>query len=473
MMFKQNSATLALRRGGALAGYLGALILLSGGPETLLAAPAVAQESGYEFDQKLSLQAGYGPEGSLIGQSHEAFMGLRYEPTLRTYWPQREWSQWQTFVRLWLNYNTSDASNPAFENAGPQIEGFSAEAREFYLKRNLINDDPRLSATLGRQRFSDHFGVWWDDSIESLRVSFQDTDQTAFIALAEHFSTYNSDDIHLAEQDKKILYLLADYSQQWQQNHWAGLRGLYEYDHSDDAQMALPASVTGSQAQQTTFDTSGFRVGFYAHGDTQAPKGGTDYHVETLYLQQRRVSPQRSPDHREGWAVIGEVGQTWNTLALQPRVALRTGITDKPSDARDGFYLNRLQSDRVSNPSSYTTGLAGSFVTVDLRNLFFYGVILETHPDERQQLDIRLFDLYSRNDNLAPAINMTSPTLHPDHSIGQVLDISHYWKAFPWAVQGKQLNMNLLSNLSYFVAGDASQAAGDDIQVTMGLDLRY
>lgn len=57
-------------------------------------------------------------------------------------WPwyseEGAWSRWQGFGRAQLNYNSGQASTPLQENEAQQLEYFSAELREFYLRRNLL-----------------------------------------------------------------------------------------------------------------------------------------------------------------------------------------------------------------------------------------------------------------------------------------------------------------------------------------------
>ena len=127
----------------------------------------------------------------------------------------RRWAKWEAFGRLWLNYDTdpnalqSDEGND--ETLARRRHAYS-EAREFYVRRNLLGDDPRFSATFGRQRFSDRFGIWWDDSIEALRLDYNDSFASGFVAVAEKFYYYNSDDNRLDPRDKKIRYLMAEYA---------------------------------------------------------------------------------------------------------------------------------------------------------------------------------------------------------------------------------------------------------------------
>ena len=97
-------------------------------------APAVAQSVAadtLEIHHKFSVQGGYGPKDSTLGQDYEPFYGLRYEPSLSWFSPQAEWPVWQGFARAWLNYSSSQASTPFQEQNQsrelPDVEHANAE----------------------------------------------------------------------------------------------------------------------------------------------------------------------------------------------------------------------------------------------------------------------------------------------------------------------------------------------------------
>ena len=141
------------------------------------------------------------------------------------------------YGRLWLNYDSSQSSNLANEstnnNAREQPEGWYAELRELYVKRNLIGDDPRFSLSFGRQRFADDYGIWWDDSLESVRFDYQDTFSDAFVALGQKFHNYNTDVNSLAASEERTLYLMGQYAYRWSPNNQVGVRLMQENDRSD------------------------------------------------------------------------------------------------------------------------------------------------------------------------------------------------------------------------------------------------
>jgi alginate production protein len=420
---------------------------------------------------KVFMRTGYGPDETRLGEDRRTFFSLRYEPSYRWFSPEQRWAKWEAFGRLWLNYDTDpnalQDNEGNDENLSRRRHAYS-EAREFYVRRNLLGDDPRLSATFGRQRFSDRFGIWWDDSIEAMRLDYNDSFASGFVAVAEKFYYYNSDDNRLDPRDKDIRYLMAEYAWRWHADHWIGARLLHEDDYSGS-----------SPDDRQDFD--GLRYGIFLRGDTrQLTSLVSDYQLEVVRLDGKQEitqnNGQRDRGDKRGWAVVGDVGKRVESLPWTPRVSLTAGLTDRPDDSgNDGFSLNRIQSDRRNDPFSYSSRLVSNLVSVNLSNLAFYGVGLETRPTDRSQLDVRLSDLRLRNASAQLPLRTTNEGVVRDTGsshLGQVMDINHYWRMFPLAYDGKRIQLNTLTSLSYFRAGSALEI-GDDYQVTLGITLTY
>lgn len=434
-----------------------------------------------EVFHKLTVQSGYGPEDSTVGNDRESFHSIRYEPSFHWYSPEKRWAKWHLYGRAWINYDTSQASTPLQENNVQQTEDrerpeyFYSELRELYVQRNLLGDDPRFSMKLGRQSFFDYYGIWWDDSIEALRFDYQDSFSSGFFAIAQKFYYYNTDVNSLDDTEEDIFYAMGEYAWRWSERNWVGVRMVYEDDSSD----------TDPRDAQ---DFTGIRAGMFFKGQNLNLGPISDYHLELASLDGDIDSVDsngvRSSGSTRGWAVLGEVGKRFHDVRWTPRIALRAGITDEPDDDNDGFYLNRIQSDRLVDPERYSTRLVSSFINLNIRNLKYYGVALETHPTPRSSIDIRLSDLYLRNDegNLPLRVDreqnrqrnqaIANGTFNGSNSLGQVLDLNYYWKMFPVAYDGKHIDINTLLSASYFRAGSAIES-GDDYQVTVGVVLRY
>ena len=431
--------------------------------ETLPVAPG---EETLVLQQKLIVQGGYGPNNSSLGEDRKGFYSLRYEPSLTWYAPQRQFPTWQGFARAWLNYSSAQVTSPFQEPNEQQPEYFSAELREFYLRRNLLGDDPRYALSVGRQKFADNYGIWWDDTSEALRLDYTDTFSTALFAVARKFSNYNTDANSLTDNERDISYAMAEYALRWSEHNWVGTRLMYEQDDSDED-------------PNDRNDFRGGRLGLFAHGDDlRVSPLFSDYRLELAALEGDLDITDNLGDTQDeqvdGWALIGEIGKRFDQSPWTPRVSLRAGLTDSPSKQDEGFYLNNIQSDRVTNEETYTSGLLSSFVSVDLHNLAFYSLALETQPRPRHSFDLRLSDLHLRDAEGGIPLNLADGlTASGSKSLGQVLDTNYYWEMLPIGVYGQQMNLSLLASAGYFWSGDAVEGLGDDFQVNLGLVLRY
>ena len=185
-----------------------------------------------------------------------------------------------------------------------------------------------------------------------------------------------------------------------------------------------------------------------------------------------RYNDGRDQDVR-GWALLSELGKRFDDSPWRPRLYLHGGLTDEPDEDGDGFRLNAIQSDRVADPETYSTGLVSAFVGVDLRNLAFYGIGLDSQPRPRQQLDLRLTDLRLRDEDGELPLRASADGERSGSHLGQTLDLNYFWEMFPLAYESRQVQVNALLSLSYFRAGSAVRGLDNDYQASFGLVLRY
>ncbi|WP_416638474.1 hypothetical protein [Pseudomonas sp. OHS18] len=216
------------------------------------------------------------------------------------------------FGRAWVNYNTSQTStglqedNSSNREARERPEYFYSELREFYVRRNLLGDDPRYSLTVGRQSYSDRYGIWWDDTFESVRFNYQDANSSGFLAAGKKFYYYNTDINTLDETDEAIVYAMGEYAWRWTQGHTAGVRMLYENDYSD-------SNVNDRQ------DFTGLRAGLFFEGQNLDLAPLSDYHLARDPARQHRQHRWQWPAEQRRHTRLGAArrgGQTLSGSAL-------------------------------------------------------------------------------------------------------------------------------------------------------------
>ncbi len=415
----------------------------------------------WTLEQKATAQLGYGPSDSIIGQPMDSFYGLRYVPTLIWRSPDPNWPTWEAVLRGWINYSSSATSTAIIEDNRDTVEGTSAELSEFYIQRNLLWNDPRFSISLGRRKFSELYGYWWDDSLESIKFSAMDGDRASFIAIGRAFYRYNTEENELPEQNNDSTYIMSSYSRNLNFNNLVGMRFLMEDTGSDE-----PGYL----------DYEGYRLGVFTQGQNLNLGWLEDYYFEIIGLdgELSRNDGAGSSTDRSGWAVIAELGWQLTESSQPTRFAIRSVVTDKPDGPNDGFFQNSLQSDRVKRAEVYSTGLAGSFLELNVTNVAVLGFMLETQPCARCWMDFRIFNVDRRsNDGTIPLDIAPSLYSTDDKNLGQIFDFNYYWKMYPRVLAGSRADFNILFGAGYFIPGKALDSTSEKYQVSVGLEFRF
>jgi len=432
---------------------------------TVLAQPgdSVPEAENFRHNHKLTAQVGFGPEDTVVGADEAFFTALRYQPTLRWFWPDSDWPTWEVFTRTWFDYQSSQNQTALLEDNRTQVDGTSAELREFYVKRHRLFGHVGWSLNIGRQNYTSDYGIWWDDSLESVRLIFNDDSREAFIALGQRFHTYNTSTGSLEANQEDRLYLFGQYRYRWTGQHWAGLRAMQEVDYGD-AEIGSPA-------------TTATRVGIYLNGSTDPLQDQVwDYRLDTAVLSGSAEQADGTDDSVSGWAVIAEGGTQFEEVSGRPRLGLRLGITDTASSPFDGFYLNDMQSTRVLNEDRPATGLSGSYDRLNFSNLLFYGVIAELEPARRTHWESGLFQVNCRDDRgllpMGPVLEGRSQQCR-DSDVGQVLDTRLTYNVYPFVYGTRTFNWQWVLSATFYRAGPAIDTDKDDFQISLSTELVF
>lgn len=121
------------------------------------------------------------------------------------------------------SFETSDTGNVARENN-------FLEWRESYLQFNNI-DGKGVGAKLGRQRFRETYGDWWNQNFDAIRASYDSTLFSGFLAGGENLFQYNTGR-DFNEDDREIARIFGEGSWQYHYDQFFQVRAMYEDDHS-------------------------------------------------------------------------------------------------------------------------------------------------------------------------------------------------------------------------------------------------
>lgn len=415
---------------------------------------------------KVVLQGNYFEQDTL--NEEESFnYSFKYDGSYLFSIPGLDWPTWDVFFRPWFVASSSEEISDSF-SSGQQFEGVYLEAREFYVRKNRLFDLPSVSLTVGRQQYSDYYGIWWDDSIESVKFEFDKTLYGGFLALGQQFYNYNTDTNELNNDQKDVTYLFGELWFLTGPSIRSGIRAFGQYDHSYDHDLEVS-------------DFKGVKLGYFFDAHSQI----NDEHELFFYSDFSLINGEyqhinsgssfiNADQSVQGWAFVSEIYDQFRIDRHRFKVGVRIGMTDSPENPFSGHALSPVQTDRVSKTGQYSTGLSGTMVNNNLSNIRFLGVMAEYQLDDRSHIEFLAFDMEKRNAELDLAVSIGDAYANGDgKSIGQSYEVFYFTELFPKRVRGRELGIDLLLSAGFFNGGDAIQGSPDDYRVSVGLNATF
>lgn len=372
--------------------------------------------------------------------------------------------KWRLQIRPRFEYAYEDEFDILVDDqSSAQVNGFYGELREFIITRYNVFNTPSLWLSAGRQYFRDDFGLWWNDTIESVSLHLDDGINKGFIATGSQRFNYNTDDNQLDDAEEDIVYFFGEIHRIWAPHQTIGVRYL--------------AELNGNNGSDDNAEFNSYSVGLALRAEQHPQSLPFDYYLD-MGLVNRDISTitisEVDENRKGGWFSLIELGRRLTHFYQGARVAARVLVTDSPEDSTDGFVQNTLQSTRSTWQSYYNRGLAGRFTNLRPRNVLMFGGILQIPVRARRELTLSIFDIRRRNLALEPAetlnINYASAN---GHRIGSVFDAQYLWRSFPYALDGKHLEGNVVFNVGFFRPGEALISMENDYSVSMLFSIRY
>lgn len=246
----------------------------------------------------------------------------------------------QVQVRAVNTIGSAFANDDDFENS---MDSNFVELRQASIKKkNLFNAAP-LSLEVGRQRFREERSNWWNDDLDAIRLSYDTTLSSAFLAIGQNFSKYRiGTDNNLEKDEQDRLRLFGEASYQYAPQHSAQLRFLYENDYSKK----LSINDFVSTNDRDDIDHNLFWSGIRATGDLTAP----------TYLNIKRLSY-----HSDIMSLMGTENATSTTRTSANDVRRVNAVNDR--DVMAWAFDGRLEAqfDHINSPTlilgySYASG---------------------------------------------------------------------------------------------------------------------
>lgn len=435
------------------------------------ASMAVTDDTELNVINNVTLQGSY-RELSTVNEEEALAYSAKYEGYYTLSPPQREWSSWDVLLRPWIVSNSSNELSDPFGAGGAQFEGEYFELREFYYRKNILFGFPAAELTVGRQQYTGDYGIWWDDSFESVQFEWDATTKGGFLAVGQLYHSYsynfNGTTNDLSPSELDIAYVIGEYWFQPYSDVRAGLRLFAQNDFS----------VPNDKSDDSDF--TGGKLGLFISGRGQGHQLDLiDYYVDLSVTKGKHQNINSNgilngEVDSQGWAILADVGYELGDRTRQQRISVRGGMTDSPDNQFSGNYVAPIQSDRKTNDGTYSTGISGTFLKNRFTNVAFFGASYRTDVSERSQVEFMVFDIRQRNADVP-----LSATIGDDYSdgpgshIGNTFEVFFFNKMFPSAVKGHLLDIEYLVSAGYFRGGDAIADTINDYKLSVGINFKY
>lgn len=286
------------------------------------------------------------------------------------------------------NYGSGGGEDPVSgESLG--AEDF-LELRQSWVEFSPAGNTEPLGIRIGRQRFYDPYGLWWNRDLDAASVRYDNKIIEGFIGIGENLASYRTSEEQAADEEN-LLRFLAEASWQWRFNQFVELRASHLDDHSGGKEIGALMRADDRDDDDARLTWLGLRMRGDLPGALLLPgedKSNSTYridlagvtgHEDTLSSSAaangfRSVTGETGRDVR-GWAIDAslnyELGRVMFDPVLMFGAAYGSG-DDNPSDGTDnGFRQTGLDSN-LSRPISGALGTNhnyGSVLRPDLTNL--------------------------------------------------------------------------------------------------------
>lgn len=365
------------------------------------------------------------------------------------------------------------------------------ELREAYLKKNELFGIVPMSLQVGRQRVRESRALWWNSDNDLVRLNYDSTLFSGFLAAGENFSSYRTGSGRELQQDDQGRFrTLGESSWQYSYNHFLEGRFLYEDDHSG---LEAPGRIVAA-ADRDNQDQQVLWAGVRARGEVRDPVpaasnlkyradligvAGEEDNLTTVAgpgADFRTVTGSASRDVR-AWAFDG--GVTVDPMAAGGTM-FSAGYAFGSGDDGAGDDTSFRQTDIQGNSSRI--GLErqqqrnyGEVLRPELSNIHILSASAN-HP-LFDASDISLTYFYYRLDDDATGLRssgVTAPLNGTDKFLGQAVDIAFNVDIDEeFGIQAPYTrDMDFRFVVGNFFPGDAYDPAGDSNALRIFTELK-
>lgn len=366
----------------------------------------------------------------------------------------------------------------------PMSDGF-IEMRQLWAEFYNLAGDPRLSTKLGRQRFRDDRGLWWNDDLESVRMSMKSSLYSGFIAAGQaldHYRIGDNDDFREDEKDR--LRLFGEVTHRITQDHNIDARFMAMHDYSGTPRIG----TTLAADDMDRGDADLLWLGLRGHGAVPAGNLRVGYHLDGMMVvgtetmadtaampggARRMVTGTRERDVA-GWAMDGRINVALSDAPRTPTInagyAFASGDDNPGGTGNDGAFR---QTDMHSNSSAMNDDTRmgrvrhyGEVLRPELSNIHILSLGAQVPVMENGAVALQYFNYWLAEERSGlRSAGIDAPLNGRDAHLGQAMDMILY---VPIADDLRRHGVWAESIASRFViggfmAGSAYGAAEDDM----------
>ncbi len=426
-------------------------------------------------------------DDSDAGLAADATFGVRYAP---------QNTDMRIFTEARAYKSTDDLTGRDEDGTDLTSTGF-VELRQAWVEFYKLLGNSDMSARLGRQRFREERGLWWNKDFDAARLSYDTEATSGFIAAGHNIDNYRiGENDEFREEDKDRLRFLGEAIHRYTPDHRIEGRFLYQDDHSG-------APRTGTIVNAADWDREDadlLWLGLRAAGKIPLSDTGLSYRVDGLAVRgeetlssaaagpgtgQRLITGSRGRDVM-GWAADAEVGFDLPHLPLSPavRIGYAYGSGESNPNGTDTDSSFR-QSDMHSNTSPFASkdgqGRArhyGEVLRPELSNIHILSigayVPLTWVTDSGLSFDYFTYWLDEKSNGLRSS-GIDAPVNGRDSHLGQAFDVTLFLPLIPRQEANDEWMDSLSSRFVFggFKAGEAYGAADNEYAWRGTAELRF
>ena len=375
-----------------------------------------------------------------------------------------------------------------------ETTGETLQADQFFQLRQAwaaydIND--QLEVKIGRQRMRDQYGLWWNDDQDALRVTYDTTQFSGFVAAGENLFSYNTADDEFQGDEKERFRLFAEGSWMTPVKAQVDLRALYENDYSGAPNIG--ENVTRDERDDE--DGNLFWVGTRISNDDKPISFGENnifsYRADLIGVtgEIEDIQTAAGPGSTRtvtgidnvdvlAWAFDGQLDFTFNEILLKPTFTLGYAYGSGDDDnGADGTSNSFVQSDLESNTSNDIASSRpihnyGEAFRPELSNLHVLkaGTTLNLTPSMDLSLIYRHYRLADKGSQIRSS-RAGQNVNGNDTDIGQEIDaVLNMDVSEQLGIENSVFGaVNFRSSVGAFKSGDAYANTGEDETIIRGL----